>query len=622
MMIKNVCLLSIVILCSAACHSPDKNKKMESTLAFDMPPDWAREAIWYQIFVERFRNGNPANNPTALTCEGALIDPLPENWTVTPWGHNWYEQESWVKTTGLDFYRTIQMRRYGGDLKGVMDKIPYLKEMGITAVYFNPLNDAPSLHKYDARHYHHIDVTFGNDIEGDMKIIASENPADPSTWKWTSADMLFLDIIKKLHHEGIRVVLDFSWNHTGKEFWAFKDVVKNLDQSPYKDWYHTEFYTDEKTGEKKFKYEGWVGISSLPELKKIDTEGKIQGKPYDGNLHPEVRAHIYDVCRRWMDPNGDGDCSDGIDGMRLDVAEHVPVGFWRDFRKFVRSVNPEFHLIGENWWANWPDELMDPAPWVKGDIFDAVMHYQWFKVARGYFAEPVDSLNLTDFKRKIDSVFLKYPAHTQQAMMNLGASHDSPRLLTSFFNVNKYKHNCKPSEDPQYRTQQPGEITYHQTKLYLLHQFTFVGAPHIWQGDEMGMTGADDPDNRKPLVWPDMEFEFETPSSYSKYSYKEKPVFNQQMFDYIKSLIALRKSDKLWSYGNYAFVDVPHPDVLVYKRWNETGTYYVMINKTQNPVEFVWSEPAGAIKFTYNEMNFIGNALKMGAYSGGVVKVE
>jgi cyclomaltodextrinase len=116
-----------------------------------------------------------------------------------------------------------------------------------------------------------------------------------------------------------------------------------------------------------------------------------------------------------MDPNGDGRFEDGIDGMRLDVAEHVPMGFWRDFRKFVRSVNPDFYLVGENWWTKWPDELMDPAPWVKGDVFDAVMHYQWFKEARSYFAEPNDKLTLTEFKDKMKTIFLKYPAYTQQA---------------------------------------------------------------------------------------------------------------------------------------------------------------------------------------------------------------
>ncbi|MBP6538990.1 MAG: hypothetical protein KA234_01540, partial [Saprospiraceae bacterium] len=119
----------------------------QSDLPFDQPPAWAREAIWYQIFVERFFNGNQANNPTPITSDNALIDPLPDDWSLTDWGHNWYKQEPWAKKTGLDFYRTIQMRRYGGDLDGVLQKIAYLKDLGINAIYFNPINDAPSLHK-------------------------------------------------------------------------------------------------------------------------------------------------------------------------------------------------------------------------------------------------------------------------------------------------------------------------------------------------------------------------------------------------------------------------------------------------------------------------------------------
>lgn len=613
-----------LILILTGCMSKEKSKT-PGNLPFDQPPQWAREAIWYQIFVERFRNGNPVNDPTAETCDNALIDPLPSDWALTPWGHNWYKQEDWAKPTGLDFYRTIQMRRYGGDLAGVEEKIPYLKELGINAIYFNPINDAPSLHKYDARHYHHIDVTFGDDIKGDLAIMAAENHADPTTWQWTSADKKFIALVKKLHSEGIKVVLDFSWNHTGNNFWAFKDIEKNLEKSTFKDWYHTKFIKDESTGKITFEYEGWIGIKNLPELKKINSKGKIPGHPYEGNLQPEVKEHIYAVSRRWMDPDGNGNFEDGIDGMRLDVAEHVPMGFWRDFRKYVRSVNPEFYLVGENWWTKWPDELMDPAPWVKGDVFDAVMHYQWFKVARSYFAQPNDKITLPQFRKQIDSVFLKYPDYTQQAMMNLAASHDSPRLLSTFFNVNKYKFNCKPQEDKQYRTNTPGEITYHQVKQFLLHQFTFVGAPHIWNGDEMGMLGADDPDNRKPLVWPDIDFENETQSAFSAYTYSEKPTFNQEMFDYHKSLIALRKSSPVFTYGTYEMVEISdNAKILAYYRTWNGEKYLVVFNNNNENGEMNLSGLAPKYNMVFNyrcdDLNE-GGVVKMPAYSAFVVKI-
>lgn len=592
-------------------------------LPFEQPPQWAREAIWYQILVERFYNGNSKNNPTRLTSDNALIDPLPDDWTVTDWGHNWYKQENWAKNTGLDFSRTIQMRRYGGDLDGVLKKIPYLKELGITAIYFNPLNDAPSLHKYDARHYHHIDVTFGDDPEGDMALMATEQHGDSSTWKWTSADLKFLNLVKQLHREGIRVILDFSWNHTGVNFWAFKDLVKNLEASPYKDWYFSEIKYD-RIHEKNFlEYNGWMGISSLPELKKIGIENRIAGRGYEGNMQEDVKKHIFDVARRWMDPLGNGDFSQGIDGMRMDVAEHIPLGFWREFRGFVRTINPEFYLVGECWWEEWPDKLMDPVPWVKGDIFDAVMHYQWYRAARAYFAKTIDIISLSDFREILMNIYSKYPDYTLQAMMNTASTHDSPRVLTDFFNINKYKFHSKPQEDPKYRTDKPGLFTYHRMKLFLLHQFTFVGAPHIYNGDEMGMTGADDPDNRKPLVWPDIIFEPATQSKFSEYPYEFTPKFDDSIFHYYKSLIALRKTDKAFVYGDFSFEGQSQKgQILAYSRKWDGNEYWVVINNNEVYDEIKLPFLKGEIVFNYNAEQVVPDpTMLMPSFSGVVVKV-
>lgn len=602
---------------------PFESHNKRDTLPFEQPPQWAREAIWYQILVERFYNGNSENNPTRLTCENALIDPLPNDWTVTPWGHNWYKQEIWAKNTGLDFFRTIQMRRYGGDLDGVLKKISYLKELGITAIYFNPLNDAPSLHKYDVRHYHHIDVTFGDDPEGDMALMATEQHDDSLTWKWTSADMKFLKLLKILHSESIRVVLDFSWNHTGVNFWAFKDLVKNLDDSPYKDWYFSEIKYDRFHEKRILEYNGWMGISSLPELKKMGIQNRVPGRGYEGNLQEGVKKHIFDVARRWMDPFGNGDFSQGIDGMRLDVAEHIPLGFWREFRAFVRSINPDFYLVGECWWEEWPDKLMDPVPWVKGDIFDAVMHYQWYRAARAYFAKTNDKISLSDFRDILMDIYNKYPDYTLQAMMNTASTHDSPRVLTDFFNVNKYKFQSKPNEDPNYRTDKPGLFTYHRIKLFLLHQFTFVGAPHIYNGDEMGMTGADDPDNRKPMVWPDIIFEPATQSEFSKYEYEFTPEFDDRIFQYYKSLIALRKMNDTFVYGDFSFEgQSQNGQILAYSRkWNG-NEYWVVINNNEVYDEIKLPFSKGEIVFNYNAEQVVPNTtILMPSFSGVVIKV-
>ena len=147
---------------------------------------------------------------------------FPESWAITPWGQEWYKEDSWfADMEERDFYRGVQARRYGGDLQGVMDKLEYLAELGITAIYFNPLNDAPSLHKFDARNYRHIDRNFGPDPRGDAEIMAKEDPGNPDSWQWTAADQLFLDLIGACHERGIRVVVDYSWNHTGETFWRW-----------------------------------------------------------------------------------------------------------------------------------------------------------------------------------------------------------------------------------------------------------------------------------------------------------------------------------------------------------------------------------------------------------------
>jgi len=577
--------LGVIILSLHSCNPESKNKETinveEDTpvTSFHKPPQWAQEAIWYQIFVERFRNGDESNDPTLENIEGSWFDPFPDTWSITDWGHDWYSQEDWAKATGLDFYRTIQMRRYGGDFQGVLDKVDYLKDLGITAIYFNPINDAPSLHKFDARNYRHADVNFGPDPIGDNEIMAAETPDDPSSWQLTAADKQFFNLVDDLHARDIKVIVDFSWNHTGREFWAFKDVIKNQEKSKYKDWYEIKSFDDPETQENEFEYDGWLGIATLPDLKKTRETEKRPGHPYEGNMAAAPKQHIFNVAKKWMDPNGDGDTSDGIDGMRLDVAEHVPLGFWRDFRKYVRSINPDFYLVGENWWTAWPDTLMDPRPWVKGDVFDAVMHYQWYKPARKFFQLPPQDQKPERFQFVMDSVFSNYPHFTQLAMMNLGASHDSPRMPTSLANRKKYKYNANPKADSNYNIGPPIERDYQLMKLFLLHQFTWVGSPHIWMGDEMGMFGADDPDNRKPLVWEDIQFETEKNPPFSQVEYSHEPKMRKDILDTYKSLSSLRRDNPALATGTYQFINIGN-NLIAYERQLEGENRLVIINNS------------------------------------------
>ncbi len=587
---KHIYLSIFILLLAVACQSPDKQEARDTS----KPPVWAKEVVWYQIFVERFNNGDASNDPTPETMYAAsnFID-TPDDWSVTPWTGDWYQPEEWAKETGQNFYSNLQLRRYGGDLQGVINKLEHIKALGVTALYFNPLNDAPSLHKYDVRNFHHIDVNFGSDPEGDRALIAQEDPFNPETWQWTAADKLFLQLVDKAHQLGIRVVVDYSWNHTGVEFWAWKDIVKNQEASKYKDWYSIISFDDPATETNEFEYKGWLNISSLPELKKVNTsEEHRPGHPFEGDLHPEVKKHVFDVTKRWLAPNGD--VNKGIDGYRLDVADHVPMGFWRDYRTYVKSINPEAYLVGEIWWEAWPDKLMNPIPYVSGDVFDAVMHYQVYRPARYFFADGDIKYTAQQFVDSLQFQWNRLDKEYRYGMMNVAATHDTPRLLSSFENKGMYKYNAKPDADPNYVSGKPSEETYKRVQLYLVHQFTNIGAPHIWNGDELGMWGCDDPDCRKPLWWPEYEFADENRNNIQSVEPVYDPVgYNQQMHTFYTKLAHIRHENPVLKTGEIEFVKV-EGDFLVYRRYDEKASVLVAFNVGETDVQL----ELGAVTYT------------------------
>ena len=505
-------------------------------------PRWAQEAIWYQIFVERFRNGDPSNDPTLGDIEGSWPHLQPQGWAPTPWGWDWYAREDWARALDETFYTTVQLRRYGGDLQGVLDRLDALQELGVTALYLNPVNDAPSLHKYDARNYRHIDRNFGPDPEGDAALMAGEDPLDPSTWVLTAADSLFLALVDAVHQRGMRIIVDYSWNHTGVTFWAWRDVLENQAASPFASWYEIEAFDDPATAADEFSYRGWAGVPELPELRKVGRpEGETHG-PIEGTLVPEVRAHVFHVTRRWLDPDGDGDPSDGVDGFRLDVAEMVPLGFWREYRDSVRAVNPDALLVGEVWWESWPDRMYDPDPWLQGDVFDAVMNYRWYAPTRGFFTPAPPDLTPTAYLDALAEVEYGIPPEHVKAQMNLTASHDSPRFATSILNPGRYKFQVNPRENPDYDLGPPDPDTRRRQELILLQQFTWVGAPHVWNGDEVGMWGADDPDNRKPLVWDDLDYQDEASDPLGRPRTPDPVTPDRDLRAVYRTLIGMRKA--------------------------------------------------------------------------------
>lgn len=562
--------------------------------AIENPPDWAAEVVWYQIFVERFYNGDPSNDPRPQDMTGAYPGFVPENWRVTPWTHDWYAPDPWFE--GLEqqrdlsgnpiehFNQKVQLRRYGGDLQGVLEKIPYLDSLGITAVFFNPLNDAPSLHKYDARNWRHIDRNFGPDPDGDIAIMAMENPTDPATWHMTSADLLFVEVIRALHARGIRVILDYSWNHTGVDCWAWKDVLTNQQASPYSDWYWVQEWDDPATDTSEFRYRGWAGVPSLPEIREtVHMEHIEKVEPFEGDIYAAAaKQHIFHITQRWLDPNGDGNPDDGVDGFRLDVAAEMPLGFWRDYRRHVRNINPNAYLIGEIWWEQYPDKLLDPLPYLEGDVFDAVMNYRWYRAARHFFNASPDTISVTDLVDSLQNFTGNLPTANNYAMMNLVSSHDVPRVATSLYNKNKYKWNAGPFPGNNYKVNKPDAATRDILRLLLIHQFTYVGAPHIWAGDEMGMWGSDDPSNRKPLIWPEYTFEKEKVHPYSPVETEDEVVFDHAIFDLYRQLTYMRRQHQVLATGDIEFVVADNERrLLAYSRFNEKDEVLAAFNTSQ-----------------------------------------
>ena len=580
--IRFIILFVFTFLLLAGCKTG--NVKQVSDKDLISVPEWSKHAIWYQIFVERFRNGDTLNDPTVDDMKGGYPDSYPAGWKITPWGHDWYAHEPWldeIKAGG--FYSKIQARRYGGDLQGVLDEMDYIASLGVNAIYFNPLNDSPSLHKYDARTYTHIDRNFGPDPRGDVALMKTEIPDDPKSWKWTSADKLFLKVVDEFHKRGIKVILDYSWNHTGKDFWALQDIRKNGKKSRFADWYNIKSYDDPATPADEFEYEGWGGTNPyMPVFKKDIVPPDDREMPYEGNLHSEsLKQYIFNVTKRWLDPDGDGNPSDGIDGFRLDVAAEIPMGFWREYRKVVRTVNPQAYLVGEVWWLHWPDKLLEPAQFM-GTQFDAIMNYRWFRIARGFFGQAEPVLNPTGFVKGIDMINRGIPRDNLEAMMNVVATHDSPRLSTSLYNKGMDKYNASPGADSSYRINKPDLKTIEEQKLLLVHQYTFIGSPHIWNGDEVGMWGADDPDCRKPIVWSDLKYEDEkTAFNPARTRKPDKVAPDTALLGFYKSLVKMRKENPVLSTGDLNFLLADDEKmVLAYSRTDSTSEIISVFNRS------------------------------------------
>ena len=378
-------------------------------------PVWAKNAVFYQIFPERFANGDPKNDPPNVQPWGG--EPKPKNY-------------------------------FGGDLKGIIDHLDYISSLGVNCLYLNPIFWSNSNHKYHAKDFLKIDPNFGD-------------------------DRIFKRLVDECHARKIRIILDGVFNHTGVDFFAFDDIKKNGKKSRYVKWYN--IYSFPVGPPNKPNYECWWNYGDLPKLM---------------THNPEVRDYLYKVTEKWMKM--------GIDGWRLDVPNEIPHTFWIEWRKLVKRLNPEAYIVGEIW--------DDASPWLKGDQFDAVMNYRFRHACLDFFVKKTTSAY--QFDTALAKARKDYPNEVNYVLQNLLGSHDTERFLTL----------CDNDKE--------------QMKLVWLFQMTYLGAPMVYYGDEVGMRGGKDPGCRGTMVW--------NPAQQ-----------DQDLLATMKQLIALRNSHEVFRNGLY-----------------------------------------------------------------------
>jgi glycosidase len=350
-------------------------------------PYWVQDAIFYQIFPDRFANADPHNDPP----------------NVQPWG---------TPPTSWGFQ--------GGDLRGILQHMDYLLGLGINAIYLNPIFMATTNHRYNTSDYYKIDPKLG-----------------------TQQD--FRDLIDAAHRNSIRVILDGVFNHCGRGFFAFMDILENGANSPYKDWFHVrQFPLDAYGPGDPQAYVGWWNHKSLP---KFNTDT------------PEVRKYLLDVARYWI--------MQGTDGWRLDVPNEInDDAFWEEFRHVVKSANRDAYLVGEIWDVN--------PRWANDTHFDGLMNYP---VRDALIPLLQGRENLSQFNDRLDKFFKAYKRENIYAMYCPLSSHDTERIKTLMGN------------------------DLAKTKLAYQFLLGFPGAPAIYYGDEIGLEGERDPDCRRAFPW-------------------------------------------------------------------------------------------------------------------------
>ena len=462
-------------------ESPDNNFNYKIRPGFKTPK-WAKGAVIYQIYTDRFYNGDESND--VLTNEYRYI------------GENTVRVTDWDKYPALMGVREF----YGGDLQGVIDKMDYLKELGIDAIYFNPLFVSPSNHKYDIQDYDNIDPHLGKIVSDTGELLSEGDTENSKATRYidrvtnfanlNKSNELFAELVDKAHKNGIKVIIDGVFNHCGSfNKWLDRERIyegnENYAKGAYVDRnspYHDFFRFYEDRWPYNYTYDGWWGHDTLPKLN------------YEGS--DELKEYVLKIARKWVSPPYN------VDGWRLDVAAdlgHSPEynhQFWKDFRKAVKQANPNAIIIAEHYG--------DPSSWLRGDEWDTVMNYD-------AFMEPVTWF-LTGMQKHSDDYRgdLLGNADAFEGMMNYGVSKFlGPSLYTSMNELSNHDHSRFLTRtnhvvgrvaDKGYAAAEEG-VDKAVLREAVVMQMTWVGAPTIYYGDEAGVCGFTDPDNRRTYPW-------------------------------------------------------------------------------------------------------------------------
>ena len=516
-------------------------------------PDWSKGAVMYQILVDRFCNGDPTNDVTDreyhyITMPVSQI----KDWNTPP-----------SEFDVANFY--------GGDLEGVRQKLYYLKSLGVEVIYFNPLFVSPSNHKYDTQDYDYIDPHYGV-IVNDGGFPLKEGDYDnhnASRYKKRVTDRenleasnrFFADFVKEAHAKGIRVILDGVFNHCGSfNKWMDREGIYEGEagyekgayvskDSPYHDFFYF-FSDDEKEWPYNHTYDGWWGHDTLPKLN------------YEGSR--ELEQYILDIGKKWVSEPYN------CDGWRLDVAAdlgHSPEYnhiFWRKFRDAVKSANPDAIILAEHYG--------DASSWLMGDQWDTIMNYDAFMEPVSYFltgmekhSDKFEGYMMGDggvFEMTMKHCMTMFMTSSLYCAMNQLSNHDHSRFLT--------RTNHKAGRVAELGSEAAAEgISFPVMREAVLMQMTWPGAPTLYYGDEAGVVGFTDPDNRRTYPWGDADY---------------------SLIDFHRDMIYLHKFHEALKKGSFCFLKSGN-GYTSYARFTKTEKLVIVVSasdKDQDVVIPVW----------------------------------